>query len=125
MGLMTKRILIFTVQAPAAFINSNERLHHMAKAKLTKAWRSAVEAETRRIMNGPLRTPVRILAKIHKTGNRRWDPNNLAPTTKACVDGMVDAGLIPDDSWREVEGPDHRRGSAMPDAITFTIEELT
>jgi hypothetical protein len=38
---------------------------------------------------------------------------------------MVDAGLITDDSWREVEGPDHRRGAAVQDAITFMIEELT
>ncbi|MFH5879774.1 hypothetical protein [Arthrobacter sp. NA-172] len=122
---MSKRILIFTVEAPCAFINSNERPHHMAKARLTKAWRLATMAETERVMGKPLQPPVRILAKIHKPGNRRWDPNNLAPTTKACVDGMVDAGLIPDDSWREVEGPDHRRGAPIQDAITFIIEELT
>lgn len=123
--MTVKRILVFTVESPCAFINSNQRLNFHAKAKLTKIWRAAVEAETRRVMNGPLRTPVRIVAKIHKPGNRRWDPNNLAPTTKACVDGMVDAGLIPDDSWREVEGPDHRRGTPIANAITFTIEELT
>ena len=49
--------------------------------------------------------------------------NNLSATTKACVDGMVDAGLIPDDSWKEVIGPDHRRGNNAPNAITFTITE--
>jgi hypothetical protein len=29
--------------------------------------------------------------------NRRRDRLNLAPTIKACVDGFVDAGVLPDD----------------------------
>lgn len=122
---MSGKIVIFTVPAPCEFINSNDRRHHHAKAKLTRAWRQAAADEARRVFAGiELKTPVRIVAGINKPGNRRWDPNNLAPTTKACVDGIVDSGAIPDDSWREVVGPDHRRGSSMPESITFTIEEL-
>jgi len=117
------KTLIFTIEAPCAFINSNDRPHYHLKAKLTKAWREATAAEAARFASMNLRTPVRIVAHIHKPGNRRWDPNNLAPTSKACVDGIVDAGLIPDDSWREVIGPDHRRGNSTPNAITFTITE--
>ena len=122
---MTPRTFIFTVPAPCKFINSNNRLHHHAKAELTRAWRQSAAMEARRVFAGiELTIPVRIVAAINKPGNRRWDPNNLAPTTKACVDGIVDAGVIPDDSWREVVGPDHRRGTAAPDSITFTIEEM-
>ena len=119
------KTLIFTIEAPAAFLNVNERPHYHRKAELTKAWRQATRliAAQYRTMN--LRIPVRIVAHIHKPGNRRWDPNNLSATTKACVDGMVDAGLIPDDSWKEVIGPDHRRGNNAPNAITFTITEET
>ncbi|MEZ2373108.1 hypothetical protein [Arthrobacter sp. RCC_34] len=116
------RVLIFTIEAPCDWINSNHRLHPLAKARLTKTWRNAAMTECQRVAPGlQLQTPVHIEARIHKTRSGRWDPNNLAPTTKAIVDGLVDAGLIPDDSWRELEGPDHRRGHPGPNAITLTI----
>lgn len=35
--------------------------------------------------------------------NRRRDPSNLMPTQKACLDGLVDYGLVPDDSMEYVE----------------------
>jgi len=119
------KTLQFTIEAPAAFLNVNDRPHYHLKAKLTKAWREATAAHAATYATMNLRTPVRIVAHIHKPGNRRWDPNNLSSTTKACVDGMVDAGLFPDDSWKEVIGPDHRRGDSLPNAITFTITEAT
>lgn len=35
------RIAMIDVPAPCQFINSNNRLHRMAQAKLTKTWRNA------------------------------------------------------------------------------------
>ena len=114
-------MIIIRIPAPCEFINANVSLHRMAKAKLTKTWRQAAWVACRNI--GPLNPPVRIIAHIHKPRSGRWDPNNYAPTTKACIDGLVDAGLLPDDSWREVTGPDHRRGETGPAAITLTITQ--
>lgn len=34
----------------------------------------------------------------------RYDPGNLYPTAKACVDGIVDAGLLDADDWVHVDG---------------------
>ena len=117
------KTLIFTIEAPCAFLNVNERPHYHQKAKLTKAWREAAAEHAERFATMNLRIPVRIVAHIHKPGNRRWDPANYMLTTKACVDGMVDAGLFADDDWKHVIGPDHRRGNSAPNAITFTITE--
>lgn len=41
----------------------------------------------------------RIHVRLHyrQPDRRRRDADNLIPTQKACVDGLVDAGVIPDD----------------------------
>lgn len=132
------RVLMFTIPAPVfapvrsrktgklkevqPLLNSNDRRHRQVEAKIAKAWRAAARDECLRVAAGlRLETPVHILAQIHKPRGGIWDPNNYHPTTKPIVDGLVDAGLIPDDSWREVEGPDHRAGKPGSAAVTFTI----
>ena len=36
--------------------------------------------------------------------NKRRDPDNIASARKFVLDGMVKAGLIPDDSWNYIDG---------------------
>lgn len=36
--------------------------------------------------------------------NRRKDPDNIAFAKKFILDGMTEAGLIPNDGWREIAG---------------------
>jgi Holliday junction resolvase RusA-like endonuclease len=47
--------------------------------------------------------------------NRRRDADNPAPTCKAIVDGLVDAGLWPDDSpeWVETLGSRFAKGAGV------------
>ena len=72
---------------------------------------------------GPIDTyPVRIVVTLHFLDRRRRDVGNLAPTTKALIDGMVDAGLLVDDSSAHVVGPDHRLGSASSGGSTLDLE---
>lgn len=110
------------VPAPAGWINSNQRLHRMAVAKLTKAWREAGATAAEGIE--PFTGLVHITAHISKPRAGRWDPNNLWPTVKAAVDGMVDAGLLVDDDWEHVIGPDMRRGPKGPACLVVEIEEI-
>lgn len=110
------------IPAPCQFINSNQRLHRMAQAKLTKTWREAAAVAGASV--GPLQPPVRIVAHIWKPRGGRYDPNNLAPTTKAIVDGFVDAGILADDSVEYVVGPDHRHGGKGEPAVVMAISEL-
>lgn len=104
------------------WINSNMRLHRMVKANRVKAWRAAAfEA----VPDGwSFDHPVRIVASIWKSRAGRYDPNNLATTTKACVDGFVESGLLKDDDWNHVEGPDHRHGGKGAPGIIFLFEAL-
>jgi hypothetical protein len=118
------RLAQFTVPAPAAWINSNQRLHRMQVAKLTALWRDAgLEAAARHGWE-PFTGRVHITAHIWKARGGRYDPNNLWPTVKACVDGIVSAGLLVDDDHAHVLGPDMRHGGKGEPALVFVIREL-
>ena len=110
------------IPAPAMFINSNDRRHRMAEAKLTKAWRQAAYVACRNI--GPLNWPVQITVEVWKPRANRYDPGNLYPTAKACLDGIVDAGLLPDDSYKQVHGPDMRHGGKGEASLVLKIREI-
>jgi crossover junction endodeoxyribonuclease RusA len=105
------------------WLNSNQRLHRMVKAQRIQAWRAAA-AEAVQPGSPAFDHPVRIVAHIWKDRAGRYDPNNLNTTTKACVDGFVDAGLLVDDDWKHVHGPDHRHGGKGEPGIIFTFESL-
>lgn len=52
---------------------------------------------------------------------RRLDASNYAPTVKALVDGVVDAGALPDDSGKHVIAETYKAGSRWP---RTTVEVL-
>lgn len=111
-----------TVPAPAGWINSNQRIHRFAEAKLTAAWREAGE---RAAAGSPAYAGrVHITAHIWKARAGRYDPNNLWPTVKAAVDGFVEAGLLADDDHVHVLGPDMRHGGKGTPALVFVIREV-
>ena len=116
------RSVIICIPAPAKFLNSNQRIHRMQEADLTKTWRQAAKLASRTTQ--PLTPPVRIIAHIWKKRAGRYDPGNLYPTAKACVDGIVDAGLLADDDHTRVIGPDMRHGGTGNPEIILEIHEI-
>jgi Holliday junction resolvase RusA-like endonuclease len=106
------------------FINSNQRDHRHQVAKMTKAWRETAALRARAQRIPAFAGQVHIIAHIFKTRAGRYDTNNLAPTTKAIVDGLVDAGVLVDDSTEWVIGPDHRHGGVGNAEIVLEIIEL-
>lgn len=114
-----------TFDPPAAWINANHRLHHQAKAKLTKAWRAAACEAVNDGFNPVHYDRAHITVAYRFPDNRRRDVQNLQPTSKAIVDGLVDANLIPDDDDAHIVGPDNRRErpNGTP-RVTVTIQEL-
>jgi hypothetical protein len=66
---------------------------------------------------------VHIVAHIIKPTARQYDVHNLMPTLKACVDGLVDYGLIPDDTNDHLTGPDLRQGGKGELGVIITITE--
>ena len=109
--------LTLTIPAPCDWLNSNQRLHRMVSAARIRQWRGAAEHHAAIDQRwAPFECPVHIVCTVHKTRAGRWDAGNLYPTAKAIVDGLVDAGVIPDDSNEWVTGPDMRAGEKRPEA---------
>jgi crossover junction endodeoxyribonuclease RusA len=90
----------YTIDIPAAdeWLSTNHRWHWAKRAKTTRAWRHATCWRTVAAKLPRLTGRVAITATIHRTDTRRADAHNRLPTIKAAIDGVVDAGLIRDDS---------------------------
>ena len=94
-------------------INANQNLHFRRKADLVKVIRNAAWAMARH-SNIPALQRAHIFFVVHPdTSIQRRDPGNWAPSAKAAVDGLVDAGVLPDDDSTRLIGPDPRIGDPV------------
>ena len=110
------------------WLSSNQRLHYAPKSKRTKWLRNAARLLATEIGHGQYTDTVRVLAHIGYSSKTKADPNNAAPTTKALIDGLVEAGMFIDDSHEWVLGPDHRRDTEKAPrgfhTVRLEIEEV-
>jgi hypothetical protein len=118
------KLLQVTVPMPAGavWLNSNDRKHFRATDPHRAAWRAA---GAKAVEGRESFEHARVTAHVWKPRAGRYDPMNLWPTVKALLDGMVDAGLFPDDDWRHVVGPDMRHGGIGPAGLVLVVEELS
>lgn len=97
------------------WLNSNDPVGgklFYRRRHVVKAWREA--AYWKAVQAGIPRLPrAYILAELCFNDRRHRDPANYYPTVKAAVDGLVDAGVLPDDSQDYLVGPDMRLGPCM------------
>lgn len=104
---------VVAVAVPVAgWLNANDRKHWRVKAALTADWRLRAGWEAVRAKVPPL-PRAHIVAELRFADRRRRDPANWHPTVKACVDGLVDVGVLPDDNAKHLLGPDLRLGPAV------------
>lgn len=110
-------------------LTANQRLHHMQRAAITKVLRhtGAINARSQDL---PVFRRAHIIVHIHWPDRRRRDAHNIMPTLKAIIDGVVDAGALPDDDDNHLIGPDLRRAettSGIPGVtrLVFTFTETT
>lgn len=107
-------------------LNANQRLHHQPEARMKKAIRTAAWAAARQV-RVPRMERAHVLYVVHPTTiGRRRDPGNWAPSAKAAVDGLVDAGVLDDDNSRRLLGPDPRLGAPVKGyQLVLVITDLT
>ncbi len=86
-------------------LTANQRLHWARKAELTRRCREATGWLVRS-KNLPGARRLTVTLHYQPAEPRRRDAHNLYPTVKACVDGLVDAGVVPDDSTEYVSTPE-------------------
>lgn len=108
---MTERVC-YELAVPAngrLWINANSRAHWRVRAKITASWRGYAELLATAAGIPPM-TKGLVVCELIFADRRRRDPANWHPTAKACLDGLVDAGVFPDDDHKHVTGPDMRIG---------------
>ena len=89
-------------------MNANHRPHKMERARQTSKVRTAAQYAALR-SGMPRLDRTWVIAYIHPKANyKTWDPANFYPMVKSAMDGVVDAGLLADDSHQFVSGPDMR-----------------
>lgn len=92
---MTSRTLRFDWPQPP--LTANQRLHWRTRARLTSdvrqaaAWQAAAS-------KFPQTTRLDVSLTWVVKDKRRRDADNIVPTLKALCDGLVDAGIVPDDT---------------------------
>lgn len=114
----------WTVELPwLALLNANGRRHWRYRATATRRLREAatwltIKADVPRLQRA------HVLCELRFPDRRRRDPANWSPSAKAAVDGLVDAGVLPDDSARYLDGPDMRLGEPEPSGYTSGFGRL-
>lgn len=114
----------FTFRAPGPYLSMNDRDHWRTRGSKVKAWRTIADLTARQIAySTPAHADVWI--QLDQWDSRHRDPMNYHATTKACVDGMVDAGCWPDDTpeYVHTNEPTFRvipRGQAKSVTVTIT-----
>ncbi|MCT1363337.1 hypothetical protein [Microbacterium sp. p3-SID131] len=88
---------VLTFDWPRPPLNANQRLHWAQKAKLTRQIREWTDALAGANDIAP-KTHVTVQLTWVVTDKRRRDSDNIYPTFKAMCDGLVDAGIVPDDT---------------------------
>lgn len=111
--------LTFTIPADW-WLSANQRLHWAPKSERTRALRflGRANANTQQI---PTFDVTHVAAFIGYPRNGKADPANAAPTVKALIDGMVDAGVWPDDDSTHVIGPTYLRDPKSPTPGHYTV----
>lgn len=104
-------------------LSLNQRLHWAEKARRTKEVRDAVIVLARQA-----RIPKceRIVVELHyrPAVRRRRDTDNPVGTLKVCIDGLVSAGVIKDDTDDYVEWQVRFAPPARPGRLQLVVWKL-
>lgn len=113
------RELTFIIPADQ-WLSANDRMHWAPKAKRTAALRDMGNVMAH-IYKIPQQDVTHVAAFIGYLRNGKADPANAAPTVKALIDGLTDAGVWPDDDSTHVIGPTYLRDPKSKTPGHYTV----
>lgn len=105
-------------------LRPNDRLHWAVKARLTREMRHTAHLRAKNA-NIPTLGKSAVVVTWFPPDRRRRDANSLVLASKAWIDGLVDAGIWPDDDPTHVATETYRIGPPDPanPRIEITIRE--
>lgn len=105
-------------------ITSNARIDRHTRARLTREIRQTTQTLAKAEKLSPVASQAVVTTTWYVPDNRIRDVGAPTPTTKAAIDGLVDAGILIADDWRHI--PEERYRIALDRThprIEITIEE--
>jgi Holliday junction resolvase RusA-like endonuclease len=109
-------------------LSLNGRDHWAKRHRVTRDIKEAAWAvATRELIAGRAATLQRaeVTVTYQPPDRRRRDADNLALSGKAAIDGLVLAGVLPDDSSRHVAGVTYEIGPVHPRGrLVITVREI-
>lgn len=107
---------------PALWLTANQRLHWSTRMRRTRMLRAyaASQARIHRLAGRQLGAST-VTAVIGYPTATRADPANAAPTVKAIIDGLVDAGVWDDDDHLHIPSVAFERDPQKSPKGTHTI----
>jgi crossover junction endodeoxyribonuclease RusA len=113
----------------AMTLSANGRQHWAQKARATRNLRTlaAHSADQQMVGRGIRYDRAHLTVHVGWPTRHRRDVANISPTIKALIDGIVDAGLLPDDDDTHLIGPDLRpyfAGVKGHVVLDFEFEEV-
>lgn len=120
-----------TIPIPPVGVSPNARLHWAAKARVVKSARREAWYWFQRMLPADwIRMPIAIEVNYHCpkscAGYKPRDVQNAIAALKPTIDGMVDAGVIPDDSAAWLEWGRltlDRAKNGYPPGVTITVRQ--
>nr|DAR31111.1 MAG TPA: Endodeoxyribonuclease RusA [Caudoviricetes sp.] len=104
----TKIELPILPEHPLLSINKLMSEHWRTRQKSSKYWRKAGKKVSENLPE--MQPPVECHVYIYRARGGRYDPGNYYPTAKAILDGIVDDGILADDSHEYLDGPHLHHG---------------
>lgn len=93
--MSTARIDLSFTRPP---LSMNQRMHWAQKAQITRDIRQEVAMKARPLRDHFKGEPIEVSLHWLPRDNRRRDEDNYVATLKPACDGLVDAGLVDDDT---------------------------
>lgn len=97
------RLIILRIPGTHPSLNDWTRLHYKKSWELKKYWEQLIGYKSNHITKDRDFTKIKkglILIKYYFPNGNRRDPDNYTP--KFILDGLVKAGILKDDSWRNI-----------------------
>lgn len=124
--MTTLAVLHLAHQTPPLSLNGRQHWH--VKRRVSRALRDEAHAWARLAFRAPLQARIAVTLHYVPKDSRRRDADNLVATSKPLVDGLVDAGVVPDDTpqWLDhrmpvIDPPDSR---ALTSRLYLLVETL-
>ena len=117
------REVVLTWPEAPVFMNAAAKMHWAKRNRIISEWRTLFGTLALAYRNTPFeKCHIEVVCERR---NRRHLPDAAASefTSKAAIDGIVDAGLLPDDNPNHVLSIVHRFEVTGRDALTIRLSE--